>query len=80
MHFLEYVKWLEKEDASETGFSDFGWISISELEAYDPDNTLLDNYTVMLEYVSPLGSIYWFLLKKSCQSEIQTMQQKMHQE
>jgi len=79
MHFLEYVKWLEKEEASETGFSDFGWISISELEAYDPDDTLLDNYTVMLEYVSPLGSIYWFLLKKSCQMMQTTQPKTLHE-
>jgi hypothetical protein len=74
MHFLEYVKWLEKED-SETGFSDFGWISMAELEAFDPEDKLLDNYTVMLEYTSPLGTVYWFLLKKSC-----PIQPKMHQE
>lgn len=79
MHFLEYVKWLEKEETSETGFSDFGWISINELEAYDPDNTLLNDYTVMLEHVSPLGTIYWFLLKKSCQ-EMPTTQTKMQRE
>lgn len=76
MHFLEYVKWLEKE---ETGFSDFGWISISELEAYDPDRVLLDNYTVMLEYVSPLGSIYQFLVKKSCQMMLTTQPKTLHE-
>jgi hypothetical protein len=73
MHFLEYVKWLEREDGSETGFSDFGWISKSELEAFDPEDKLLDNYTVMFEYTSPLGTVYWFLLKKSC-----PIQPKMH--
>ena len=78
MHFLKFVKWLEREDASETGFSDFGWISKSELEAYDPEDKLLDNYTVMLEFTSPLGTVYWFLLKY--QDKENLIQPKMHLE
>jgi hypothetical protein len=64
MYFLQYVKWFEKEESSTTGFSDMGWISITELDAYDPDNALLDSYEVIEEFTNPLGSIYWFLVKK----------------
>jgi hypothetical protein len=72
MHFLEFTKWFEKEETSETGFSDFGWVSITELEAYDPDNKLLDNYIVMKEFTNPLGSIYQFLIKKSCLEQMKS--------
>ena len=76
MYFLNYVKWFEKKD---DGFSDMGWISITELEAYDPDNTLLDSYEVAKEFVNPLGSIYWFLVKK-CLLTQETTQKTEHQE
>lgn len=79
MYFLQFTKWFEKEEDSETGFSDFGWISITELEAYDPENKLLDSYKVAKEFVNPLGSIYWFLVKK-CLLTQETTQKTEHQE
>lgn len=63
MFFLEYVNWLEIKDGE---FGDYGWISVSELEAYDPEGLLQDNYITMREYVNPAGSIFLFLVKKSC--------------
>lgn len=59
MHFLEFVKWFEKG-------CDYGWVSISELDEIDPENKLLDEYILLRELVNPIGSIYWFLVKKSC--------------
>lgn len=66
MIFLELAKWFEikLDENNEPVYSDMGWISITELEAYDPDNTLLDSYEVMKEFTNPLGSIFWFLVKK----------------
>lgn len=84
MYFLEFVKWFEGKisESGEPVYPDFGWISMDELDSIDPDNTLLDSYEVMKELVNPLGTIFWFLVRKelitSCQ-KTPTMQMRQLQ-
>jgi hypothetical protein len=68
MYFLQYVQWLTKDEDC-----NFGWISIDCFESvFKPESgqTYQDlGYIDVSEYVTPVGEIFVFLVKKDYYNE-----------